>query len=79
MARSHFAGDGMPVLDVLAETKVASSRGDARRLIDSGGIYVNNLRVADAGERTALAHTIEGKFIVLRRGKKQYHLIELIG
>jgi len=78
MARSQFEGDGMLVLDVLAETKVASSRGDARRLIDSGGIYVNNLRVADAGERTSLAHTIEGKFIVLRRGKKQYHLIELI-
>jgi tyrosyl-tRNA synthetase len=55
-----------------------SSKGDARRLIGSGGIYLNNVRVNDVAQAVSLADSIEGKLVLLRRGKKNYHLVRLV-
>lgn len=55
------------------------SRGQARRLIDSGRIYVNNVRAGGIDERITLGETIEGRFVVLRKGKKSYHLVRMVG
>ena len=59
-------------------TGLASSKGDARRLIESGGIYLNNARVNDAAQAVSLADSIEGKLLLLRRGKKSYHLVRVV-
>ena len=77
MAKTQFDGDGCSVIDLLADTKVASSKGEARRLIQGGGIYVNNNRVTDIGQTVSLDTSIEGKFFVLRKGKKNYHLVQV--
>jgi tyrosyl-tRNA synthetase len=66
---------GLELLDLLVETGLASSRGDARRALDGGGIYVNNRRVADAGVTVRPEDFVEGRFLVLRKGKKSYHLV----
>jgi tyrosyl-tRNA synthetase len=77
--RAEFTGQGKPLLELLDETGVASSRGDARRSIEGGGIYVNNRRVEDPGESVTAERAIEGRYLVLRKGKKSYHLVELEG
>ena len=71
-------GQGKPVLDLFVETGLATSRGEARRLITSGGAYVNNLRVEDVSQAVSSAHLVAGRFIILRAGKKQYHLIRVL-
>lgn len=78
LARSQFGGDGITAVDLLAATGLASSKGDARRSIQGGGIYLNNERVTDPGRRVNLADTIEGQFIVLRKGRKKYELVRLV-
>jgi tyrosyl-tRNA synthetase len=61
----------------LLGTTIASSKGEARRLIQGGGIYVDNERLEDP-TRPLSATKIESKgFIVLRSGKKNYHLVRL--
>jgi len=64
-------GDDEPVVDLLVATGVCSSRGDARRTIEQGGIRVNGEKVA-AG--TDLVEFVEGRFALVQRGKKQRHL-----
>ncbi len=77
LSRDAFSGDGMPVVDLLVESGVASSKGDARRSIEGGGIYLNSERVEDASGSVALDLAIEGRFLVVRKGKKSYHLVRL--
>jgi tyrosyl-tRNA synthetase len=79
VAKTQFEGAGCSVIDLLSETGVASSKGEARRLIQGGGIYVNNNRVTDIGQAVSLDNSIEGSFFVLRKGKKNYHLVQVAG
>jgi tyrosyl-tRNA synthetase len=70
-----LAGEGASLVDVLVESGVASSKGDARRAIEGGGVYVNGVRADDVLRRVRMDDAIEGRFVLLRRGKKSYHLV----
>ena len=77
MTKSDLEGDGFPVVDLLTNSGLATSKGDARRSIKGGGIYVNNQRVSDENMAVSLAHSIGGQFLVLRKGRKKYHLVKV--
>ena len=69
--------DGAPLVDLLVSSGLASSKADARRKIQGGGIYLNNQRVADAAQTATADAAIDGRFLVLRQGKRQYHLVRV--
>jgi tyrosyl-tRNA synthetase len=48
-------------------------------LISSGGIYLNNIRVQEADQAIPLDTAIEGRYLVLRRGKKDFYLVQVGG
>jgi len=75
VTREALGGEGTSLVDLMAESGIASSKGDARRSIEGGGVYVNNVRVEDAGRALTMDDTIEGRFLLLRKGKKLYHLV----
>jgi tyrosyl-tRNA synthetase len=79
VARSVLAGGGIPVTELLVNAGVVPSRGEAKRAIQGGGIYLNNVRVDDPERRVAIEDSIEGQFLVLRKGKKSYHLVRVVG
>jgi tyrosyl-tRNA synthetase len=80
LARAALEGDGVPVVELLTKhSGLASSKAEARRFIQGGGIYLNNVRVADEQRMVALTDAIEGQALLLRKGQKQYHLIKLSG
>jgi tyrosyl-tRNA synthetase len=79
VAKSRFEGGGAPLIDLVAELGIMRSKGEARRLLANGGLYVNNEQMSDVDRSLTPADTFEGRFIVLRRGKKSYHLVRLIG
>jgi tyrosyl-tRNA synthetase len=68
--------EGLGLLAALADSGLCSSRGDARRQVEGGGIYLNSVRVQDAGRDITREDFIDGRFLVLRKGKKSYHLVE---
>lgn len=76
-SRDAFAGEGMGVLDLLVSTTLAASNGEARRLIRSGGVYLNNRRLEDEAAWVGLGDCIEGRLLVLRKGKKNYRLVQV--
>jgi tyrosyl-tRNA synthetase len=63
------------------ETAVAAglcaSNGEARRLAENGGLYVNNQRVASREERIAPERLTDGRILVLRSGKRHYRLVRV--
>src|SRR5262249_25473336 len=73
-----FAGDGIGMVDLVAPVQLASSKSEARRLLQSGGVYVNNLRVADPERRLTREEAIGGRLFVLRKGQRQNHVVRLV-
>jgi tyrosyl-tRNA synthetase len=70
-------GDGIGVVDLIARVQLAPSKSEARRLIQSGGVYVNNRRMSDPQARLTKDQTIGGRLFVLRKGQRQNHLVRL--
>ena len=68
---------GLPLVDLLVSCKIAQSKGAARRLLDGGGLYVNNTRVSDTSASVTGDQFIDGSVLVLRSGKKNYYLVQL--
>jgi tyrosyl-tRNA synthetase len=75
MARDTLTGDGVSLVDLVIRSGFAPSKGAARRLIEEGGIYINNRRVSDVQATIDLSTFIDGRFLVLRKGARKYHLI----
>ncbi len=78
IAGTDLAGEGLSVVDLLAATDLATSKGDARRSIKGGGIYLNNRRVGDPSQMVSISEAIEGQFLVLRKGRRRYHLVQVM-
>ena len=66
--------DGLlpPYDELLARTGLVASKAAARRTVDEGGAYANNVRVADPGDRASTSDLHHGTWLVLRRGKKSF-------
>ncbi len=72
LADSDFEDGGIDVLSLLVTTGLCPSRGEARRLVQQGGIVVNDVKVADIAERFEKS-LFAGDGVVIRKGKKVFH------
>jgi len=63
------------LVDLLVAAKISPSKRQAREDIQNGAIYINGDRVTDVGYMLGDSDKIEGKFTIIRRGKKKYYLI----
>ncbi|MDD5520335.1 MAG: tyrosine--tRNA ligase [Kiritimatiellae bacterium] len=72
---SKVAGAG--VIDVAVMSGLCKSKGEARRLVESGGLYVNNRRVDGIQSVIKPADIVDNRVVVLRSGKKTYHLLKV--
>jgi tyrosyl-tRNA synthetase len=68
---------GIGIVDLVARVQLAPSKSEARRLVQSGAVYVNNRRVGDPQARLTREQAIAGQLFVIRKGQKQNHLIRL--
>ena len=67
---------GVPLVDLLtAHAQVFASKGEMRKLVQSGGVSVNKEKVADAATIADSSLLLNGKYILVQRGKKNYYLI----
>jgi tyrosyl-tRNA synthetase len=74
-ARPRSSLDSYLLIDALVDSGLSSSKGAARKDIAAGGVYVNNDRVADVAATLKPIDLIGGAHVVLRKGKKNYHLL----
>ncbi|MEI6970478.1 MAG: tyrosine--tRNA ligase [bacterium] len=66
-----------PVIEVAAAAGLCSSKGEARRLLVGGGLYVNNERATSPDAAVQAGQVIEGRILVLRSGRKSFHLVKI--
>jgi tyrosyl-tRNA synthetase len=73
-ARSTLSG-GKSLVDLLVEVGLAESKAAARSYISGGGVYINNVRASNADRMVAEDDLLLDRYLLLRRGKKSYHLV----
>lgn len=67
------------ISDLLLKTEIVNSKSAARRAVDEGGAYLNNVKVSDSDAPISKDSLIGGKLLVLRRGKKTIAGVKYIG
>ncbi len=75
LSRTRLGGQGVALVDLLVETALMGSKGKARTTIEQGGVYVNNRRAGDVDRTIGVDDLVGGRYLVLRRGKKEHHLV----
>ncbi len=76
--KAHLEANGLPLVDLMVMAGVTKSKGESRRAIQGGGIYLENVRVTDVGRKIILEDAFHGKFIVLRKGARNYWLVRIV-
>ena len=74
---ARLDGAGTPVADLVVHAGLAPSKGQARKDIEAGGIYLNNVRVAEVTRTVTTADLLFGKFVLLRKGKRTYAVLSV--
>jgi len=74
---SKLSADGFTLGDALVLSGLAPSKGEAKRLVQGGGVAVNNVRADDARKSVSASDFIDGQVLVLRKGARHYHVIRL--
>jgi tyrosyl-tRNA synthetase len=70
---------GVDLVDLLVRSGAASSKGDARRTIEQGGIYVAGEQTLDVERKISGGDAVGGRYVLLRRGKANHHLLRETG
>ena len=74
---SERLAQGVDPVELFAEAGVAASRSDARRSLDQGALSVNNRRLAPDGPPVSPGDLRAGRYLLLRRGRRTYHLVRV--
>jgi tyrosyl-tRNA synthetase len=67
--------EGVNVISLLTDTAIFPSKGEARKLIQNGGVGINREKISDPQLTVNSSHLLHNKYILLQKGKKNYYLI----
>lgn len=73
---SILVQDGTPLIDVLTNTKLASSNREARTFITSGAVYINDKRIDDLRETLNKQEGYYKTYSIIKRGKKKFSIVK---
>jgi tyrosyl-tRNA synthetase len=77
MERQALEGAGTPLVETLVVSGLCPSKGQARKDIEGGGVYVNNIREANPQRAVTTNDMLFGKHLLLRKGKRNYTVISV--
>ena len=73
--KSNLDGAGIPLVELLVHSGLCSSKGQARKDIEGGGVNINNVRESNFQRAVTTNDLLFGKHILLRKGKKNYVVV----
>jgi tyrosyl-tRNA synthetase len=74
---AKLEGPGISIIDLLVHSGLAPSKGQARKDIEGGGIYLNNVRTGEIGRTVTTSDLLFGKYLLLRKGKRSYTVVRV--
>ena len=75
LEKSQLDGAGKPLVEMLVLTGLSPSKGQARKDIEGGGVYLNNVREPGSQRAVTAGDLLFGKHLLLRKGKKNYVVV----
>jgi len=78
LEKAKLDGTGTPLTELLVHAGLAPSKGQARKDIEGGGIYLNNVRVAEVARAATTSDLLFGQYILLRKGKRTYAVVNVV-
>lgn len=69
---------GIDIVTFLAESKIFPSKGEARKMVQGGGVSINRKKVDDAQSTLNAALLLHGKYLLVQKGKKHYYLVKAV-
>ncbi|HMO33297.1 MAG TPA: tyrosine--tRNA ligase [Lacibacter sp.] len=69
---------GVDIISFLAETTIFPSKGEARKMVQGGGVSINRHKVEGADMQVNSALLLHGKYLLAQKGKKNYYLVEAV-
>ncbi len=76
--RADIEAGNLELAVLMHHSGMASSKGDGKRSIEGGGVAIGGRKVSDRDYKVSMSDSIEGKLILLRKGKKQYHVVRIV-
>jgi tyrosyl-tRNA synthetase len=73
--RTKLEGAGVPVAELLVHAGLCPSKGQARKDVEGGGVYVNNIRETNFQRAVTAGDLLFGRHLLLRKGKKNYAVV----
>jgi tyrosyl-tRNA synthetase len=70
--KTRLDGPGLLLVEALVEAGLSNSKGQARKEIEAGGIYINNIRDTSPQRQITTSDLLFGKYLLLRKGKRNY-------
>jgi tyrosyl-tRNA synthetase len=74
VSRDAF-GEALLLVDLLQQTGLVKSKSEARRTIEQGGAYVNNVRQSDPARTLSVDDLLHDRYLVLRKGRREVHVV----
>jgi tyrosyl-tRNA synthetase len=66
---------GINIVNLLSETGIFSSKGEARKMVENGGVSINKSKVDRVDFIVNNSHLLNNKYLLIQKGKKNYHLV----
>ena len=75
--RAKLEGAGTSLIDLLVSSGLCPSKGQARKDVEGGGIYVNNVRASEVSRTLTARDILFDRYVLLRKGKRTYAVLRL--
>ena len=72
------AAGGVDLISFLADTKIFTSKGEARKMVQGGGVSINKIKVENTEHQVTTTGLLNGKYLLVQKGKKNYYLVVLV-
>jgi len=77
LARTGLEGTGTPLVELLVHSGLSNSKGQARKDVEGGGVYLNNIRESSWQRGVTASDLLFGKYLLLRKGKRNYVILSI--
>lgn len=69
---------GIDVVSFLADAKIFASKGEARKMVQGGGVSINKIKIASIDHNVTATALLNSKYLLVQKGKKNYNLVKVI-
>lgn len=70
--------EGIDIVSLLAETTIFPSKGEARKMVQQGGVSLNRRKLEDVAAKVGEADLLHGRYLLLQKGKKYFYLVKAV-